>query len=215
MKNVDLLLFKKGNFSQIDVDFILEGSSVLQTLSAVQDKYKKHDTDVFLNELRDSIAGRYLGFDYVNSSKHGIDCKKADKEVYLEVKSASFVADAWQATFNDTTLEKAEAFKDEKLFLVLAVWNNAADLYFLVYGQNEKLGEYLEEKVRHFKTGATVRSTQSLSISTLVLKFGFKVLCINKNKQEVLELLKLKNRAFYKIDESQVIELKDFQGIES
>lgn len=214
MLNKNLALFEKGNFELIDKNFMVEGHEVLQKVQEVQEKFHKEDTDTFINELRDSIAGYTLGFELVNVEKHGFDCKMSkDEDYYLEVKSASFIADSWQATFNDTTLEKAEAFKDEKVFLALAVWKDASDLLFICFGQNEKIGEYLEEKVKWFKKGNTVRSTQSISLSNLVFKYGFKILAVNKSKEEVISLLRLKNRAFYKMDDDSVISLKDFSDI--
>lgn len=221
MKNQKLTLFNKGNFKKIDHQFMTEGLCVLQDVTKVQQKYKKDDTDTFINELRDSIAGYTLGFDLVNTEKHGFDCKLLVKdesskngELYLEVKSASFCAKSWQATFNDTTLEKAEAFKDEKVYLALAVWKDASDLLFICYGQNEKIGDFLEKKVNAFKNGGkTVRSTQSISLSTLVFKYKFKILAVNKNKEETLDLLKIKNRRFQSLTERDIISLNEFKGI--
>ena len=83
-------LFDKGSFVIINNNFITEGIDVLQQVSKVQDKYEKPDTDTFINELRDSICGHYLGFDLVNIEKHGFDCKDSKNGKYLEVKSASF-----------------------------------------------------------------------------------------------------------------------------
>ena len=214
MHNEKLSLFGKGNFQRIDNTFMVEGHSVLQEVEVVQEKFGKPDTDTFINELRDSIAGYALGFQLVNLDKHGFDCKIThDRDVYLEVKSASFGADTWQATFNDTTLEKASAFKDEKLYLALAVWRNASDLLFICFGQSEELGDYLEAKVQHFKKGNTVRSTQSVGLSRLVFEFGFQIYAVNKSKTETLELLRLKNRAFFNLEIDSILDIKDFQAL--
>lgn len=216
MQNENLSLFKKGTFMPIDNQFMIEGHEVLQRVQEVQKKFHKEDTDTFINELRDSIAGYTLGFELVNIDKHGFDCKLSEeKECYLEVKSASFIADSWQATFNDTTLEKAEAFKDEKVYLALAVWKDASDLLFICYGQNPAIGEYLEEKVKWFKAGNTVRSTQSISLSKLVFNYGFKILAVNRSKEEIICLLRLKNRAFNSMPDDTVISLKEFTNIKN
>ncbi|WP_301336058.1 hypothetical protein [Moraxella nonliquefaciens] len=37
-------------------------------------------------------------------------------------------------TFNDTSEEKAEAFMDKKMFLVLGVWQGLSELKFIIYG---------------------------------------------------------------------------------
>lgn len=214
MKKEKLALFEKGTFVPIDNNFMTEGLEVLQMVEKVQEKYHKEDTDTFINELRDSIAGYTLGFDLVNIDKHGFDCKLSKEEDYfLEVKSASLIANTWQATFNDTTFEKAEAFKKENVYLALAVWKDASNLLFICYGQNPEIGKFLEKKVKWFKEGNTVRSTQSISLSTLIFTYNFKVLAVNKTKEEVLRLLRLKNRAFDKIPEDTIISLSEFTSI--
>ena len=187
-----------------------EGHEALEEVTKIQIKYNKPDTDTFINELRDSIAGYTLGFDLVNVEKHGFDCKRTDKNIFLEVKSASFSASSWGATFNDTTLEKAESFKDEKVYLALAIWKNASDLLFIIYGQNERIGEFLEEKVRWFKSGHTVRSTQSISASQLINDYGFKILAVNRTKEDVLNLLRLKSISFKNLTIEDIQDLRSF-----
>ncbi len=213
MLDQNLPIFTKGNFEKIDNNFMTEGVEVLREVKVVQEKYGKNDTDTFINELRDSIVGHYLGFELINTDKHGFDCKDTDNGYLLEVKAASFDASSWGATFNDTTLEKAEAFKDKKVYLALAVWKDASDLLFICYGQNRGIGDFLEEKVKWFKSGHTVRSTQSLNLSTLVNTYGFKILTINRSKTEILNMLKMKNRAFFGLNPNKVVELKDFKGV--
>jgi len=213
MNNKSLSLFNKGDFKPISNDFMTEGHEGLQELAKLQEKYNKHDTDTFINELRDSIAGYTLGFDLVNTEKHGFDCKKQSKDLYLEVKSASFSSSTWNATFNDTTYEKAEAFKDKKVYLALAIWKNASDLLFIIYGQNEKIGEFLENRIKWFKSGHTVRSTQSISASQLINEYGFKILAVNKNKIEVLNILRLKSISFKKLTLNDIEDLSEFKGL--
>ena len=213
MKNQNLSLFSKGDFTPISNDFMTEGHEALQELALIQEKFNKPDTDTFINELRDSIAGYTLGFDLVNTEKHGFDCKNKNNNTYLEVKSASFSASSWGATFNDTTLEKAESFKDEKVFLALAIWKNASDLLFIIYGQNEKIGEFLEEKVKWFKDGHTVRSTQTILASQLIKDFGFKILAVNKTKAEVLNILRLKCPALRHLTTADILDLSEFNKI--
>lgn len=76
MKNQNLTLLSKGRFKEISNDFMTEGHETLQELTRIQEKFSKPDTDTFINELRDSIAGYTLGFDMINIEKHGFDCKK-------------------------------------------------------------------------------------------------------------------------------------------
>ena len=190
MEKYDLKLFGKGKFSHIDNEFIAEGVLALRELQKVQERFNKNDTDTFINELRDQIVGHTLGFDLVNVEKHGFDCKMADKkDIFLEVKAASYDSSTWNATFNDTTLEKANCFKSKKLYLALAVWKDASDLLFICFGQNENIGKLLEEKVKWFKAGNTVRSTQSISFSKLIKDFGFKICTVDRSTEDVKKLI--------------------------
>ena len=207
-------LLKKGTYKRINQNFLLEGHEVLEEVTKVQEKWNKGDTDTFINELRDSMAGYYLGYQLVNVEKHGFDCKMSEHEdIFLEVKSASFAASTWGATFNDTTIEKAKCFQSDKVFLCLAVWKNASNLLFLAYGQNPKIGEFLEGKVQRFLEGkGGVRSTQTISLSQLIFDYGFDIVCINKTKEEVKSILNLKSTAFSKINDSHILSLEEYKS---
>ena len=146
MQNKKLEVLSKGQFQKIDTEFMSEGILVLRELKKVQERFNKNDTDKFINELRDQIVWFKLGFDLVNIDKHGFDCKKSNDKYFLEVKSASYDSSSWGPTFNDTTFEKAEAFRDKKVFLALSIWKDASDLLFICFGQNEELGKYLSKK---------------------------------------------------------------------
>lgn len=204
-------LLKKGNYRPINKDFLIEGHEVLEEVTKVQEKWKKGDTDTFINELRDSMAGYYLGYELVNVEKHGFDCKmNRYEDVFLEVKSASFAASTWSCTFNDTTIEKAKCFQTDKVFLCLAVWKNASNLLFVVYGQNPEIGKFLQGKVERFLSGQGVRSTQTISMSQLIFDYGFDIICINKTKEEVKSILTLKSKAFFSIPNSRYLTLDEY-----
>lgn len=209
----NIALMQKGTFKKIDASFLTEGHEVLEDVAKVQEKFHKEDTDTFINELRDSIAGYYLGYELVNIEKHGFDCKLNDRDdVFLEVKSTSFSADTWGSTFNDTTLEKANCFKSDNVFLGLAVWKNASNLLFVCYGQNPAIGEFLEGRVSRFLRGeGGVRSTQTLSIKQLVFDYGFDIVCVNKSKEEVKQILALKSRCFQVLSDDKLLTLEEYQ----
>jgi len=116
-KNQDLSLFNKGTYKEIDRIYISRVQNAMFKVMELQEEYGKYDNDSFLNEMKDSMVGMYLGYDFVNTDKHGFDAKRKNYEYdeWLEVKQVSFKSESWQATFNDTTIEKAEAFKDIKL----------------------------------------------------------------------------------------------------
>lgn len=210
MERKGLKLFNKGKFSHIDNEFIAEGVLALRELQKVQERFNKNDTDTFINELRDQIVGHTLGFDLVNVEKHGFDCKMADKkDIFLEVKAASYDSKTWNATFNDTTLEKANCFKSKNLYLALAVWKDASDLLFICFGQNEKIGEWLEKKVKWFKTGNTVRSTQSISFPKLISDFGFKICTVDRSIEDVKKLITAKFARIKKVSDEIFISKYD------
>lgn len=211
MLNNNLDYFRKGNFEPINKKFMKDGLYALNQLSDFQNQYKKGDMDTLLNELHDSIVGHYLGFQLVNTEKHGFDCKYSfHHDIFLESKVASYSASTWNATFNDTTYEKAEAFKDKKVWLALSIWQSASDLLCICYGQNDKIGDFLKQKVDHFKAGNVVRSTQSISMTTLVFNYGFKILSTSYEPEKLKNLLILENSSFKKLELSKIHTLSTF-----
>ncbi len=208
-------LFSKGTFKPIDNQFMTDAMGALDSLSEVQLRYKKGDIDNFLNELHDSVVGHHLGFNLINVDKHGFDCKLDEHhDIYLESKVASFNAGTWSATFNDTTLEKAEAFKSPNVWLALSVWQDASKLLFICYGKNPEIGEFLEDRVNSFLGGHGVRSTQTIGFSKLVRDYGFRILSISKEPRELISFLALKSREFPKYITPRIIDtLETFQGL--
>ena len=181
-------IFAKGDYQPISSTFRTQGLSLLNEISSFQNKFEIQDTDTAINAIRDSLIANYLGYDLLNMDKHGFDARKSKKEEFLEIKQCSFSSNSWGGVWNDTNEEKARAFSDERLFTAVALWKNASDLQFIVYGQNNKLGQDMLSMVRKRKTGS--RSTQSFSIMKLIKNYRFKVVCPpDKNKDFVYSLL--------------------------
>lgn len=67
-------------------EFMTEGFEVLQKVTKVQTKFNKLDTDTFINELRDCIAGHYLGFDLINTQKHGFEQNQKQSKLVFRGK---------------------------------------------------------------------------------------------------------------------------------
>ena len=186
-------LLDKGHFEFINELFIFECIQQLDGLAAIQEKYNKRDMDTLLNELHDSMVGRYLGFDLVNSEKHGFDCKlSAEQDVFLESKVASFASSSWSATFNDTTLEKASLFKDKRVWLALSIWSNVTTPLCICFGQHKKIGDILKAGVMKHKKGKVVRSTQTIGMNKLIFEFGFKLLSPALPANELIQKINLK-----------------------
>ena len=181
-------IFEKGNFQPLPTGFLAKGRAALEALSSFQTEFEIYDTDTTINAIRDGIIANYLDYDLLNMDKHGFDAKKSDKNEFLEVKQCSFSSKSWGGTWNDTNEEKAHAFSDERLFTVVAMWQGATDLAFMVYGQNPALGEHLHRLVVNRKEGS--RSTQSVSVQSLIKDFGFSVIVPpTKTKEYVCNLL--------------------------
>ncbi len=199
-------IFEKGNFKPLSNEFKQLGLLALQQLSEFQDKFEIYDTDTTINSIRDTIVAGYLGFDLVNTEKHGFDAKRSSTGEFLEVKQCSLSSKRWGGTWNDTNEEKAKAFSDKKLFTVVAVWKGASDLQFLVFGQNKKLGQYLLERVTQRKDGS--RSTQNVTIEKLI-EWGFIVIIPpGREKKDVLQQLSVYNKKL-----SNYITLKNIKTI--
>jgi len=169
----------------------------LQPLKEFQDKYDNWDTDTIINEIRDAYVARLLGYNLINKSKHGFDAKKSNEEKFLEIKNCSYGSSSFSGTWNDTTIEKAKAFQTNKVETAVGIWRGATDLLCAVYGSHIDLGNYLEEKVHHFKAGKTVRSTQSISVSKMLKDFNFNIkIGTGQNKSDIKRLLISKNNVF-------------------
>lgn len=206
-------LLIKGDFREIDEVFLTKSLDVFQKITKIQQEYNKLDTDTFINEVRDSMAAKYLNYTHINIEKHGFDARRKSinegfKFDYLEVKTASYDAKSWQATFNDTNFEKANLFKEQNIELALSVWCASSELLFIVYGKNRKIGDFLEEKVKWFKDGNTVRSTQSITISDLVMKYGFNIYAIHKTPNEIYDMFQMRNGC-RKIPREKIFKIED------
>lgn len=205
-------LFNKGTFIPIDKIFVKESLCALDALTEIQNKYKKMDMDTLLNEIHDSMVGDYLGFSLINAEKHGFDCKYSNNNnIFLESKVASYYAKELSATFNDTNLEKAEAFKSNNVWLSLSIWESVTKLLCICYGQNKEIGDFLENKVLNRKEGS--RSTQSITLSNLIFKYNFKLLAISCTQNELIAKLALHNRKFSDLEVADIQTLKTFKTL--
>ena len=82
---------------------------------------------------------------------------------------------------------------------------------FIIYGQNPKLGEFLENKVARFLKGeAGVRSTQTISIKQLIIDYNFDIICINKSKDEVRKILSLKSKSILDAPINKFLSLDEY-----
>ena len=182
-----------GKFEKINESFMDETFKAFEILEAIQKKYGKTDNDTIINEARDARVAQVLGYDDINTDKHGWDAKD-DTDRFLEVKQASATANHICATFNDTTEEKAEELGSENLTIALAVWSSLKSLQFVVYGSNPEIGPFLRDKIVTAKQKGHIRpGTQSISMNDLIFKFGFKIKPVEMGKDEIRTFLSNKS----------------------
>ncbi len=182
-------IFEKGNFKPVPESFSRKGIYALKELSEFQKEFNSFDTDTTINEIRDSIIAKMLGFDLLNFDKHGFDAKHSRKDKFLEVKQCSVFSKRIGGTWNDTNREKAQAFSDDRLYTAIGVWKGASDLQFLVFGQHKDLGVYLLKRVISVEHTST-RSTQNISIQKMIKEYNFKVIVpYGKTKEFIYEIL--------------------------
>lgn len=211
MKNQNLGIFEHGEFKDVEGLPMDEISTCMNTLAKLQNRIGKLDMNSFMNMYHDGITGQMLGFDQVNVGKHGMDCK-AGVPLYLEVKSVSWNGGPLSqrfAAFNDIGSDKVESMKDKKVWLAVGVWFDINDLGFIIWGQNREIGNVLENKMNECKAGT--RCSVNISLSSLITKYGFKIIAVSKNKEEVAEILSDINT---KIDgdlKKKIINIEDFE----
>lgn len=183
-----------SNFALRSEKKVNDGRNVLNVLSSYQREHNVFDTDRCLNEIRDGIAAGLIGFDRDNIDKNGFDCANSKGEL-LEVKSVNCSSSSWAATFNDTTEKKALSFKEDNVYLQVPLWVSASEMSCFLIGSNPEIGEFLLNKVKHYNENRKniIRCTQSLSITKLYKEFGFKIVSVDYNKEQVVELLKGKH----------------------
>lgn len=188
-----------GKFERINENFLSETFDVFALLETIQKKYGKTDNDTIINEARDAKVAQVLGYNNINTDKHGWDAK-ADTEEFLEVKQASISSHSIGATFNDTTIEKTEEISKGNVTIALAVWSSLKDLLFVVYGKNAAIGEHLKQKIIQSKDNNAIRpGTQSITMKDLIVKFGFKVRPVSMSKEEISKTLFGKMKTLNKI----------------
>jgi hypothetical protein len=198
-------IFESGNFQKISDIFISEGIKTLEHIAKFQAQHTTSETDTVINNIQDSIVALYFGYDLVNIKKHGFDAKNSVTNEFLEVKQCN--SSNWGGTWNDTTAEKAYIFQNPKVFIAIAVWENASKLKFIVYGQNPKIGLFLLDKVQNtivknkkIENVNNTRSTQKLTVLNLIKDYGFIVYTSNNfTVEETIESIIQKHKSLKNI----------------
>lgn len=171
----------KGNYKNIDN---YKNKEIKNIISQLDNYSQNQDLDTFINEYKDSKCAYILGFNYVNKKKHGFDAKD-DNNNFLEVKQSRFYNNSLKCTFNDTTIEKANSFTMDNVYLALSVCKNLSDISFIVYGKNKNLGKFLLERVKE-QNNKGIRRSQSVSLTRLIKKYSFNIKPVTMNKDEII-----------------------------
>lgn len=184
--NQDLEWFHTGDFINTTKDDFKKICDVMDCMGIVQNLYGLKHTDTLFNIYHDSITGQLLGFDTMNIGGGGADCKMKDNSMFLEVKSTQWSDSGLIASvnFTDTTLDKAEAFRDDRLYIGVSVWKNVNELMFLVVGQNSAIGENMAASLKEGES-----KSFRIALSTLIKKYGFKIVPITITKEELIGMI--------------------------
>lgn len=171
-------ILTKGTWIKIKKEFVYDCIPVLEKIKWFQKKYNLEDVDTVINAVRDVTIGNYIKADELNIEKHGLDVKFKNK--FVEVKQAVIINKRDKvreptATFNDTSLEKCEAFRSNNIFIVLAIWESAADLLAMTFGKTKYFAGYLEDRIKNRKQES--RSTQSISLYKLLSEYRSELYC--------------------------------------
>lgn len=178
----------KANYEKYSEEYIRDSMSLIEYIYSFSKKYNKVDIDTIITEILDAFIGRLLGYEKPNQSKFGWDCANESETKFLEVKKCSLTSKQWNAFFADTSLEKAESFADKNLELALAMMSSST-VDFIVHGHSPKVSESLVKRV--IKRKGVGRSLQQISLCSL-LKYGFKIKCIEFDKDTVKNLIENK-----------------------
>lgn len=178
-------MLDRGVYENINYELLESLENLEKEKSKILENYNITDYDTVDNLLKDSKVCSLLGFEKVNVNKHGFDGMSNDGK-YLEVKQCSIHNKSWSSTYNDTTFEKADKFKNENVCVALSISKSLFDIGFIVYGYSTEIGYFLEEKVKNVKIG----SRKSFSISfTKYLQLGFKIKPVGYSKDEVYDIV--------------------------
>lgn len=163
------------------------------------EKYKNSNS--FYSLVRDSYLGERLGFSVPNMGKQGWDCSTPSKNPkYLECKSIGIETNKWSAGFEDMTLNRLEDLNNDKVFLALGISRYVDDIPFAAFGPIKELYEPLKEsvtksvekfkeKINKGNTSGVFRIMPNFVFSKLISDYGFYIVCIDSQENEVRELI--------------------------
>lgn len=210
-QNTLIEYFTRGKFRSYDDLPFKEIDSIADEIAEIQNRYHLQ-TNLLQNIYQDGKVGRILGFNLVNTDSNGADCKHEKQPLFLEVKKVQLDSDSRlsiQINFGNTNIAKTEMFKDKKLFLAAAAWEDVNTIAFIIFGQHEEIGSFLQTQLQK-SIQAKTKNKQSISLQSLITQYHFKIIPISRTKQELLDIFKNTHSAILTQIKSSIIELKDF-----
>lgn len=186
-----------GEFVLLTEEQIKQDEEMLNQIKRYQEYRNMYDSDRFLNEAKDGLAGRLIGFNIVNISKNGFDCKNSKGEL-LEVKAINSCSKKWASIFNDTTESKALEFKNKNVYVQVPIFLNAKDISFFLIGNNPDVGDFLLNAAINFKKSNSRRCSPNIDIRQLYRKYKYKIVAVDESKEQVVERLKNKYKKSFK-----------------
>lgn len=185
----------QNRFAILTAEEIEVYNNLLDAISICQEKLNMYDTDRIVNEAKDGLAGRLIGFNVLNRSKNGFDCENSNGEL-LEVKAIGHESD-WSATFNDTTEAKALEFKKKNVYIQAPVYLTAKKISFFLIGNNPEVGDFLLDAARKYNKSKSRRCSPKLQVTKMYTKYGFKIVAVDESKEQVVNRLKNKHKKVF------------------
>lgn len=166
---------------EMDAEFMKRFAVVMQQTTQLMNDYGFTDTDRFMNEANDTLLASWLGPFVGNHSKHGDDAILYDQMgnmCPLESKVSSVYETRAEtenhekprvpsATFNDTTEDKIEAFRQVPSYVGLGVRRNMGDFEFIVVVPSNKIADAIDE-LHQKQVKAERRSHQTFEMGRLL-----------------------------------------------
>ena len=181
------------------------------------------------SHMRDKVLGRKIGLPKANFNNTGVDLSNEDETVFMEVKSLGAYGDnkmhKINAIFEDSSTDKASYFKDPRILVGIGISGIMNEVGFAIVGEARSLSEDMEYFVNcfdekfckdnnlSFRSGPCKKGRKqfTVSFSSLINKYGFKIMCLDWSREKTLNYIKAQGHSIKKITDDNFITREEFK----
>lgn len=181
------------------------------------------------SHIRDKVLGRKIGLPKANFNKTGVDLSNEDETVFMEVKSLGAYGDnkmhKIKAIFEDSSLDKASYFRDPRILVGIGISGIMNEVGFIIAGEAKNLSDDMEYFVKcfdeefckdnnlSFKSGTCKKGRKqfTVSFSSLINKYGFKIICLDWSKEKTINYIKSQGHSIKKLTNDIFITKEEFK----